>query len=65
MDCSGRLFGAANGVTGTRSLVYAIITDDRGLADTVWPSYRLDARNTGNVGSPKYGILPAGGSCAQ
>src|SRR5207244_3343478 len=57
MDCSGRLFGATNGVTGTQSLVYALITDDRGLADTVWPSYRLDARNTGNVLSPKYGIL--------
>jgi len=67
MDCSGRLFGASNAVTGTKSLVYAIITDDRGLADTAWPSYRLDARNTGNVSSPKYGIWTTGpsGSCSQ
>lgn len=64
MDCAGRLFGASNGLTGGKSLVYALITDDRGLADTAWPSYRLDARNTGNVGSPKYGIL-SNGTCAQ
>jgi hypothetical protein len=70
MDCSGRLFGATNApgtpvLAGGKSLVYALITDDRGLADTPWPSYRLDARNTGNVGSPKYGILPTGGACSQ
>jgi hypothetical protein len=72
MDCAGRLFGATNApgtppLTGGKSLVYALITDDRGLADTAWPSYRLDARNTGNVGSPKFGILTSGpgGTCSQ
>ncbi len=64
MDCSGRLFAATNGLAAGQSLVYALITDDRGLADTAWPSYRLDARNTGNVGAPKYGIL-SNGTCSQ
>jgi hypothetical protein len=70
MDCAGRLFGASNAATGAalaganKSLVYALITDDRGLADTAWPSYRLDARNTGNVASI-YGILRSGGTCSQ
>ena len=60
MDCQGRLF-AASGAT-----VYAFLTDDRGLADTPWPSLRRDARNTGNasVGWPKYGIRTAAG-CTQ
>jgi hypothetical protein len=64
MDCSGRLFGATNDLTGGQSLVYALISDDKGLADTVWPSYRGDARNTGNAAAPKYGIRTATG-CAQ
>ncbi|MGZ6125008.1 MAG: hypothetical protein ACXWLR_08605, partial [Myxococcales bacterium] len=52
MDCQGRLF-AASGAT-----VYAFISDDRGLADTPWPSLRRDARNTGNASTNflKYGI---------
>src|SRR6185295_4071231 len=57
MDCAGRLFVAA----GPR--VYAFATDDRGLADTPWPSLRRDARNTGNVGMPKYGIRTAPNTC--
>ncbi len=60
MDCQGRLFAASN------ATVYAFITDDRGLADTPWPSLRRDARNTGNASatSPKYGIRTATG-CTQ
>ncbi len=64
MDCSGRLFGATNGLATGQSLVYALITDDRGLADTAWPSYRLNARNTGNAVSTS-GILKSGGTCTQ
>ena len=55
MDCSGRLFAAAS------NLVYAFVTDDHGLADTPWPAYRRDARNTANAGAPKYGIATAAG----
>ena len=58
MDCQGRLFVASG------STVYAFVTDDRGLADTAWPSMRRDARNTGNVNSAKYGIRTAAG-CTQ
>jgi hypothetical protein len=64
MDCAGRLFGATNDLTGGQSLVYALVTDDKGLADTVWPSYRGDARNTGNAAALKYGIRTAT-SCTQ
>ena len=59
MDCQGRLF-VAGGAT-----VYALISDDKGLADTPWPAMRRDARNSGNAGAPKYGILPANGNCTQ
>ena len=68
MDCSRRLFGASNSangallLNGNKSLVYALITDDRGLADTPWPSYRLDARNSGNAASTS-GIFKTGGTC--
>ena len=60
MDCQGRVF-VAHGAT-----VSAFISDDRGMADTPWPSLRRDARNTGNAstGWPKYGILTASG-CTQ
>jgi hypothetical protein len=58
MDCSGRIF-VANGGT-----VYALVSDDHGLADTPWPNLRRDARNTGNASAPKYGIRTAGG-CSQ
>ncbi|MCA1827069.1 MAG: hypothetical protein LC689_09030, partial [Myxococcales bacterium] len=64
MDCLGRVFSASNGVNGSQSLVYALITDDRGMADTAWPSYRIDARNTGNAASA-FGMLPSGGTCSQ
>jgi hypothetical protein len=60
MDCSGRLFFASN------ETVYAVVTDDRGLADAPWPTYRRDSRATGNFGAPKYGIRlpgPDGGVC--
>ncbi len=58
MDCQGRLF-VAHGAT-----VSAFVSDDRGLADTPWPSLRRDARNTGNAGASKYGIRTAAG-CTQ
>jgi len=58
MDCSGRLFTAAG------ATVYAFLSDDRGLADTPWPSLRRDSRNTGNAGALKYGIRTASG-CTQ
>jgi hypothetical protein len=58
MDCQGRLFVASDAV------VYALVSDDGGLADTPWPSMRRDARNTGNAGAPKYGMLTAA-PCAQ
>jgi hypothetical protein len=58
MDCAGRIFVATAGA------VYALITDDHGLADTPWPSMRRDARNTGNVSYAKYGIRTASG-CTQ
>ena len=59
MDCSGRLF------VGDGSTVYALVTDDHGLADTPWPDLRRDARNTGNAAAPKYGIRTTGNACAQ
>lgn len=62
MDCQGRLFAASN------ATVYAFVSDDRGLADTPWPSLRRDARNTGNASAPlgplKYGMRTASG-CTQ
>jgi hypothetical protein len=58
MDCAGRLFTAAG------ATVYAFLSDDRGLADTPWPSLRRDSRNTGNAGALKYGIRTASG-CTQ
>ncbi|HKC58670.1 MAG TPA: hypothetical protein VKB92_01150 [Myxococcales bacterium] len=60
MDCAGRLY-VASGET-----IYALITDDRGLADAPWPTYRRDSRATGNFGAPKYGVRlpgPDGGVC--
>jgi outer membrane protein assembly factor BamB len=58
MDCHGRVF------VGSGAMVSAFISDDRGLADTPWPSLRRDARNTGNAGALKYGIRTASG-CTQ
>ena len=58
MDCAGRLYAAAG------NTVYALVTDDHGLADTAWPAYRRDARNTANAGAPKYGIATTSG-CKQ
>jgi len=60
MDCAGRLYVASN------ETIYSLITDDRGLADAPWPTYRRDSRATGNFGAPKYGIRlpgPDGGVC--
>jgi hypothetical protein len=60
MDCAGRLYVASD------ETIYALVTDDRGLADAPWPTYRRDSRATGNFGAPKYGIRlpgPDGGVC--
>ncbi len=66
MDCQGRLYvGVGNSSGGvTTQTVYAFVTDDRGLADSGWPKYRRDGRNTGNAGALKYGIRTAQG-CMQ
>jgi len=58
MDCAGRLFTAAG------ATVYAFLSDDRGLADTPWPSLRRDSRNTGNAGATRYGMRTLSG-CTQ
>jgi len=62
MDCSGRVF------VGAGSTVYAFLSDDKGLADTAWPTLRRDGRNTGNASPPystqKYGIRTVTG-CTQ
>jgi hypothetical protein len=62
MDCNGRLFVGSGASSPT---VWAFITDDHGLADTPWPSWRRDGRNTGNAGAPKYGIRTAANTCDQ
>jgi hypothetical protein len=62
MDCQGRLFLAAG--SSNSGVIFAVLTDDKGLADTPWPSWRRDSRNTGNPGLPKYGIRTASG-CIQ
>jgi hypothetical protein len=59
MDCHGRVF-VASGAT-----VFALLSDDRGLADTPWPTLRRDGRNTGNAGAFKYGIRTAPDTCTQ
>jgi hypothetical protein len=66
MDCQGRLYvGVGNSsVSVTTQTVYSFVTDDRGLADSGWPKYRRDGRNTGNAGALKYGIRTAQG-CTQ
>jgi hypothetical protein len=58
MDCQGRVF------VGSGATVSAFVSDDRGLADTPWPSLRRDARNTGNAGALKYGVRTIAG-CTQ
>ncbi|MFL5311409.1 MAG: hypothetical protein ACJ79H_13240 [Myxococcales bacterium] len=60
MDCAGRLYVASD------ETIYAFVTDDHGLADAPWPTYRRDSRATGNFGAPKYGVRlpgPDGGIC--
>jgi hypothetical protein len=58
IDCQGRVF------VGSGATVSAFISDDRGMADTPWPSLRRDARNSGNAGAQKYGLRTASG-CTQ
>ena len=63
MDCQGRLY-VGIGDPGGPQAISAFVTDDKGLADTPWPSGRRDARNSGNQTAAKYGIR-SGGVCAQ
>ena len=65
MDCEGRLFVGSGASANAPPTVWALVTDDHGLADTPWPSWRRDARNTGNAGAPKYGIRTAPNACNQ
>ncbi|MFL5293690.1 MAG: hypothetical protein ACJ79U_19405, partial [Myxococcales bacterium] len=68
LDCKGTLYVAAGNV------VYAIITDmagdpnNAGLADTPWPKFQRDSRNTGNADiTTKFGVrtAPGPGGCTQ
>lgn len=55
LDCSGVLYaGTSDG------RVIALVTDDLGLADSNWPRYQHDNRNTGNTATE---IWTAGGVC--
>jgi hypothetical protein len=68
LDCNGTLFVAA------ADTVYALVTDmmgdsnNAGLADTPWPKFQRDSRNTGNADIPiRYGVrtAPGPGGCVQ
>jgi hypothetical protein len=66
MNCNGTLYAAAG------NTVYAIITDmmsaadNGGLADTPWPKFQRDSRNTGNADiTTRFGVRNADGSCTQ
>jgi len=68
LDCKGTLYVAAGNV------VYAIITDmasdpnTAGLANTPWPKFQRDSRNTGNADiTTKFGVRTASGpgGCIQ
>jgi hypothetical protein len=58
LDCAGYLY-----VGVQPNLVYAFLADDQGLANSGWPNYRRDSRNTGNAGATAYGVNS--GTCAQ
>ena len=68
LDCTGALY-AAGGDT-----VFALVTDmmsvpnNAGLADTPWPKFQRDSRNTGNADiTTKFGVrtAPGPGGCIQ
>jgi hypothetical protein len=68
MDCNGTLLAAAG------NTIYALITDmmsdpnTAGLADTPWPKFQRDSRNTGNADLPtRWGVrtAPGPGGCIQ
>lgn len=59
MDCNGHLFVAS------QDTVYAFITDAQGLANTPWPKYQRDSRNSGNADATRqWGVRTATG-CTQ
>jgi hypothetical protein len=62
MDCNGVLYAAAG------STVYALITDAQGLANSPWPKYQRDSRNSGNAdATTQWGVRTAPGAagCVQ
>jgi hypothetical protein len=58
MDCQGILY------FGSGQYLYALVTDDHGLADSGWPTHRRDSRSSGNASALKYGIRSSAG-CTQ
>jgi hypothetical protein len=66
LDCQGHLYVGVGNSSGavTAQTVYSFVADDHGLADSGWPKYRRDGRNTGNASALKYGIHTAQG-CTQ
>lgn len=58
MDCQGILY------FGSGQYLYALVTDDHGLADSGWPQHRRDSRSSGNGSALKYGIRTSIG-CTQ
>jgi hypothetical protein len=59
MACDGTLYAAAG------ATIYAFVTDARGLADTPWPKYQRDTRNSGNADSAVLWGANIGGICTQ
>jgi hypothetical protein len=60
MSCDGTLYAAAG------STVYAFVTDARGLANTPWPKYQRDTRNSGNAdATTQWGVRINPSTCTQ
>ncbi|HUJ29145.1 MAG TPA: hypothetical protein VLW85_24155, partial [Myxococcales bacterium] len=59
MDCQGVLYAASGGT------VWAFITDAKGLANSPWPKYQRDARNSGNADASTLWGANVSGTCTQ
>jgi hypothetical protein len=59
MACDGTLYVAAG------ATVYAFVTDARGLANTPWPKYQRDTRNSGNADAATLWGANVNGVCVQ
>jgi hypothetical protein len=59
MACDGTLYAAAG------ATVYAFVTDARGLANTPWPKYQRDTRNSGNADAATLWGANVNGVCVQ